>query len=555
MPKLIGERKFPRTLIFEGPDPVARSELAKMAAAKLASRNLNVRYLPFPDTSKGIWGSLVCQLHVSDCSPGTISPTSFLLVEIASHLNSIDRLTYHKRTVFPSFLVLDRFWWSTWVHGKLRGIPVKLLQRIVDIEQEFWKRADLPSVVFVSPDNSGAKANNRIRAALLYKQLVEREKIKRPIHAVNSSVQLDLILSKLWDNEPMKTPGANALGTPSLFKQELHEPLFYAWNKLTPAQPTAIFDTYWRFAAERQAIFFRRFKEEYPPWTADPVLLHYKFTNAYRASDRVSQYLIRHVLYNGDQSPHELLFRLLLFKIFNKIETWDALKRRLGSISWKDYSYKEYDRLLSEILNKGDRIYSAAYIMASPSPYGHNRKHKNHLKLIETIMEDQTALRLAEAENMREVFDILKAYPSIGDFLAYQFATDINYSTLTQFSEMEFVVPGPGALDGLKKCFKHFGGLGPSDVIRLVADTQESHFERLGLSFQNLWGRNLQLIDCQNLFCEVDKYSRVVHPEATGISGRTRIKQRFRAMPTPIDYWYPPKWGVNERITDQTKDG
>jgi len=32
----------------------------------------------------------------------------------------------------------------------------------------------------------------------------------------------------------------------------------------------------------------------------------------------------------------------------------------------------------------------------------------------------------------------------VGYFLAYQFITDINYSTLTDFSEMEFTVPGPG---------------------------------------------------------------------------------------------------------------
>ena len=48
--------------------------------------------------------------------------------------------------------------------------------------------------------------------------------------------------------------------------------------------------TFWRFAAERQAIFFRRFHGEPCPWTDDTILQEHKFTNAYRASDRVSQY-------------------------------------------------------------------------------------------------------------------------------------------------------------------------------------------------------------------------------------------------------------------------
>ena len=70
-----------------------------------------------------------------------------------------------------------------------------------------------------------------------------------------------------------------------------------------------------------------------------------------------------------------------------------------------------------------------------------------------------------------------------------------------------------------------------ADLIRYMSDAQEEHFNRLRLSFAGLNGRRLQLIDCQNLFCEVDKYARLAHPEMIGYSGRTRIKQRF----TPVD--------------------
>ena len=160
--------------------------------------------------------------------------------------------------------------------------------------------------------------------------------------------------------------------------------------------------------------------------------------------------------------------------------------------------------------------------------FGTTRKHRAHLKLLKQMMEDEVALRIAEAKTMLEVFTLLRSYPMIGDFLAYQYVTDLNYSTLTNFSEMEFVVPGPGAKGGISKCFESLGGLTESDLIRVVTDRQQAEFERLGIEFKSLWGRPLQLIDCQNLFCEVDKYSRVHHPEITGSSGRTRIKQKFR---------------------------
>jgi hypothetical protein len=113
---------------------------------------------------------------------------------------------------------------------------------------------------------------------------------------------------------------------------------------------------------------------------------------------------------------------------------------------------------------------------------------------------------------------------------------------------MEFVVPGPGALDGIRKCFKDRGGLNEPEIIKFLADRQEQEFERLGLKFQSLWGRRLQLIDCQNLFCEVDKYARVYHPDIEGISGRTRIKQRFSPHNFRLAFWYPPKWKINDLI-------
>ena len=313
---------------------------------------------------------------------------------------------------------------------------------------------------------------------------------------------------------------------------------------------SAVYDSYWRFAAERQAVFFKRAAGMEPPWTDDAVLQTYKFTNAYRASDRVSQFLIRHVIYGGDVSldPVETFFRIMLFKVFNKIETWELLEQQLGTISYADYSYKRYDNLLTKAMNKGATIYSAAYIMPSAGSFGCKKKHRNHLKLIEKMIADELPARLQDARSMKEGFELLLSFPTIGRFLAYQFVTDVNYSELTDFTEMEFVTPGPGAIDGIRKCFPDTGGLTDSEVIERMADRQEEEFERLGLNFQDLWGRRLQLIDCQNLFCEVDKFARVAHPNVTGASGRTRIKQKLKTNPKPIDYWFPPKWGINDAI-------
>jgi hypothetical protein len=327
------------------------------------------------------------------------------------------------------------------------------------------------------------------------------------------------------------------------------------FSRLTPAKSTKVFDTYWRFAAERQAIFFRRMEGELPEtWTQDPIIGRYKFTNSYRASDRVSQYLIKNVIYAGDQSPKEVFFRTIIFKIFNRIETWELLERELGVVSYRDYSFKSYDSVLTRARKRGARIYSAAYIMPSGNRvFGYRQKHRNNLRMLELMMEDEVALRIADAGSMKEAFELLRSYPLIGDFFAYQYVTDLNYSELTKFSETEFVVPGPGALSGVQKCFSSLGGLTEANIIRHVMERQEEEFAARGIDFRTLWGRPLQLIDCQNLFCEVDKYARIAHPEFS--NGRTRIKQNYRHNAEPIEYWYPPKWKLNGKIRKAKRAG
>jgi hypothetical protein len=161
------------------------------------------------------------------------------------------------------------------------------------------------------------------------------------------------------------------------------------------------------------------------------------------------------------------------------------------------------------------------------------------------MMKERVPDRLRGCKTMQQAFSLLRSYPTLGDFLAYQYVTDLNYSELTTFSESEFVIPGPGALSGIQKCFYSTGPYSESDVIRWMVDHQEEEFRARGLRFQTLWGRQLQLIDCQNIFCEVDKYSRVFHPDIPGPFGRTRIKQEYKQNTKPLEYWFPPKWKLH----------
>lgn len=317
-----------------------------------------------------------------------------------------------------------------------------------------------------------------------------------------------------------------------------------------PPTVTAVYDTFWHFAALRQEIFHRRVSGQEGPWTTDRVLLEHRFTNAYRAADRVSQYLINEVVYVGNQDPVEVVFRTLLFKLFNKVATWQMLENEFGRIEVETFSVEDYDHVLTRAYERGQRIYSAAYIMPAALP-GVARKHRTHLLLLKQMMEDGLAERLASCATMSDGYELLKSYRGMGAFLSYQLITDLNYSTVVNFSEMDFVVPGPGAASGLAKCFSDPGDYSPAELIRYVTERQHEEFSRRGLHFNDLWGRPLQLVDCQNLFCEVDKYARVVHPDVRGVGTRSRIKQKFTASFEPLTVSFPPKWNINGRVRDQ----
>ena len=249
-----------------------------------------------------------------------------------------------------------------------------------------------------------------------------------------------------------------------------------------------------------------------------------------------------------------MLFRILLFKLFNKESTWKLLEAYLGPPSWQSFSIDKYDQVLSTATAQGKRIYSAAYIIPPVALGQSGVKHRGHLRLIKLMLKGDLISRLQDSRDLREVFLLFKSFPSLGDFLAFQLAIDLNYSTVINHDEGHFVVAGPGARDGLAKTFPNAARKDAESLIALMMDRQELEFARLKLNFRSLWGRQLQLIDCQNLFCEISKYTRVSHPEIGGLSGRTRIKQTFKPQGPPSQPWYPPKWGINDRIQTYFKE-
>lgn len=333
------------------------------------------------------------------------------------------------------------------------------------------------------------------------------------------------------------------------------------FSKRTPVARREAFDLYWYFAAERQAIFERRVAGEPQPWTTDDILRRYKFCNVYRAADRVSQFLIREVAYGSDPvSAQDRLFQIIAFRMFSKIQTWRRLCSILGhSPTLIDLRDGSFERALDRIREEEGGLYTGAFILCATDAYGRGLKHRNHVELFRHMfLRHDLAGRLLDARSLQAVYDLIHEYPLMGDFMSYQIAIDLNYSAVISFSENDFVKAGPGALRGVRKAFTDTGGLSPEEIVLWMVEEQESEFRRLGLSFNGLWGRPLHAIDCQGLFCELDKYCREALPELK--SARQRIKSRYSMAAESLTLFFPPKWGINDLLprapvlgTTQTK--
>lgn len=316
-------------------------------------------------------------------------------------------------------------------------------------------------------------------------------------------------------------------------------------RKAPPRPRRGVYELYWAFASKRQAIYERRLEGACSPWTDDPILSVYKFCNVFRAADRVSQYMISDIACAAEpQGYADRLFQIVAFRTFSNIDTWDGVRlylKRQPQVS--DLASGEFVRALDYVKAKNGGLYTGAFILCANKAFGFDEKHRNHAALFQHMFIEKRFDRMvAGANSLEQVVQVLQGFPLIGPFMAYQTAIDINYSSLVDFSENDYTQAGPGALRGLKKAFEDLGEYSPSDAILWMTDRQDDEFRRLNLPFNGLFGRHLHAIDCQGLFCELDKYCREAVPELT--SNRSRIKARFSPSPSPLSVTFPEKWNL-----------
>lgn len=278
---------------------------------------------------------------------------------------------------------------------------------------------------------------------------------------------------------------------------------------------------FWTFVAERQAIYWRRTKGKPRPWTQDPILDEYFFTNVYRELDGGTQYYIDHIA--NLTNPRDLVFGTLAYRYFNNEPTWDFLCEYFkgNRVPWGRWRHQYIAYAMSQWENEGHKPFTSAFTVTGVRFGGYPDKISNVCWLVE-YFQDQTPGLVKEviaATNLRQIFASIVNLQGIGHFLAYQVAVDLSYTWLVSdnINRDQFADPGPGCRRGLNYIFPNRRDY--EQLIYQLRDRQQEYFTLYNLKFKP-YKTHIMASDIENCLCEFSKYVRYKYGQSK--SGRAR---------------------------------
>jgi len=180
-----------KLIVFEGGDGIGKSHLAKELSDFLHSSGIPVTQLSFPGRREGSLGNLVYSVHHRPAEFGIQTMTTLALqaLHIAAHLDEIASI------ILPAlnsgtWVVLDRFWWSTWVYGVHGGADRSCLELLIEAEKQAWG-VMRPAMVFVVERQSALREEHTQEAfellAKLYAEIRMREEHNQPTFTIDNN--------------------------------------------------------------------------------------------------------------------------------------------------------------------------------------------------------------------------------------------------------------------------------------------------------------------------------------------------------------------------------
>lgn len=275
-------------------------------------------------------------------------------------------------------------------------------------------------------------------------------------------------------------------------------------------------ESFWYWVNARHAIYLNRQAGVPWPWTDDPILQEYKFTNVFRELDTGTRWC--KTMIRDPYADHpELFFNVATYRRYN----WTDTQSCLGFI--KDYGPERRKRIVNFMLKRraqGIQIFTGAHMLCGnvkdpeTGILPDNKVEQIFDISFKLLWEKRKEMEPQPGDTLEQAFNRFLAakIPGYGSFIAYEVISDLRWTRYLQDASdiMTWANPGPGATRGIKRLY----GLG-------VGQWGQLAFSKAALIGHMRWLLEhsdgykadyvpaMELREIEHSLCEWDKYMRV----------------------------------------------
>ena len=267
---------------------------------------------------------------------------------------------------------------------------------------------------------------------------------------------------------------------------------------------------FFTFVNERHAIYVRRSRGDEWPWTEDPILQSYKFTNIFRELDTGTIWCRENIREPYAYHP-ELFFNIALYRMYNYIPT----AKFLGFIENYDQHYVDdlHER------HKHCKVFTSAHMLNGLSRID---KVSSVFGMSGTdLWNKRREVCPQPGDTLEQAFKRLNGHVfGFGGFLAFEAITDLRHTRyLDNASDIQtWANPGPGCKRGIGRLLglpvwtRHGTRPTKEDIKKFPKEKEMLEIMRILLDLSDKlprWIPPLEMRDIEHSLCEFDKYERV----------------------------------------------
>lgn len=274
-----------------------------------------------------------------------------------------------------------------------------------------------------------------------------------------------------------------------------------------------LIENFFYWINERHSIYIKyKVNKEPWPWTDDPILREYKFTNVLRELDSGTVWLRENWL--KPYAAHtSLFFNICLYRQFNRIET----AQRLGFT--ENWNPVEAEARLREFRRAGVSLFTSAHMVWSAR--GLDKIAHSVWIVLNPIWLNRKEWAPKSGETLESAFCRLReVVTGFGDFVSYEVVTDLRHTRYLENAPdiMTWANAGPGAIRGIKRLH----GWQPGQKLNFKPEQYTEFMRQLLAMSPTYLAANvppLEMRDVEHSLCEWDKYQRAFHGQ-----GRPRVR-------------------------------